>query len=77
MIDETINRLIEFVPPVILWVVYAVVILIFTVVSVAITYHWKNYNVDSKMVSRIKKVYFLVSGVFLLAMLIAAISYSL
>lgn len=77
MIDEIRALLTEFVPPIVLWVVYAIVILIFAIVSVAITYHWKNYNVDSKMVGRLKKVYFLVSGTFLLAMAISAIFYSL
>ena len=77
MIDEIRALLTEFVPPIVLWVVYAIVILIFAIVSVVITYHWKNYNVDSKMVGRLKKVYFLVSGTFLLAMAISAIFYSL
>jgi len=77
MIDEIRNLLIEFVPPVVLWAVYGVVLLIFAVVSVAITYHWKNYNVNSKMVRRLKKVYFLISGAFLFVMLVAVISYSL
>jgi len=77
MTDEIRALLTEFVPPIVLWVIYAIVILIFVIVSVAITYHWRNYNVDSKMVGRLKKVYFLVSGAFLLVMAISAIFYSL
>lgn len=77
MIDEIRALLSEFVPPIVLWVIYAIVVLIFVVVSVAITYHWKNYNVDSAMVGRLKKAYFLVSGAFLLAMAMSAIFYSL
>ena len=75
MIGDFRERLTDFIPPVLLWIVFLVIILIFIVVSVALTYHWKNYNVDSKVVKRIKKVYFGVSGVFLLAMLVGVISY--
>lgn len=75
MIGNFRERLTDFIPPVLLWIVFLVIILIFIVVSVALTYHWKNYNVDSKVVKRIKKVYFGVSGVFLLAMLVGVISY--
>lgn len=75
MIGNFRERLTDFIPPVLLWIIFLVIILIFIVVSVALTYHWKNYNVDSKVVKRIKKVYFGVSGVFLLAMLVGVISY--
>lgn len=75
MTDNFRERLTDFIPPVLLWIVFLVIILIFIVVSVALTYHWKNYNVDSKVVRRIKRVYFWVSGVFLLAMLVSVISY--
>lgn len=75
MTDNFRERLTDFIPPVLLWIVFLVIILIFIVVSVALTYHWKNYNVDSKVVRRIKRVYFWVSGVFLLAMLVGVISY--
>jgi len=77
MIGDFRERLTDFIPPVLLWIVFLVIILIFIVVSVALTYHWKNYNVDSKVVRRIKKVYFWVSGGFLLAMFVSAILYSL
>ena len=75
MIGNFRERLTDFIPPVLLWIIFLVIILIFIVVSVALTYHWKNYNVDSKVVKRIKKVYFGVSGIFLLAMLVGVISY--
>ena len=75
MIGDFRERLTDFIPPVLLWMVFLVIILIFIVVSAALTYHWKNYNVDSKVVRQIKRVYFWVSGVFLLAMLVSVISY--
>ena len=75
MIGDFRERLTDFIPPVLLWIVFLVIILIFIVVSAALTYHWKNYNVDSKVVRQIKRVYFWVSGVFLLAMLVSVISY--
>ena len=75
MIGNFRERLTDFIPPVLLWIVFLVIILIFIVVSVALTYHWKNYNVDSKVVKRVKKVYFLVSGSLLLAMLVSVILY--
>lgn len=62
--------------PTILWAVFIFTILGFLVVSVALLYHWKNYNVDARSAKKISRFYFLVSALFLLIMLFAVISYS-
>jgi len=62
--------------PTILWVIFAVTFIIFIVVSVALLYHWKNYNVDQGSAKKISRFYFLVSALFLVVMFMAAISYS-
>jgi len=64
------------VSPAILYAIYFVALLIFTVVSIALMYHWKNYNAYSSIPKRMIRTYFLVSGAFLFAMLIAVIAYS-
>ena len=75
MIENARTVIVNFVSPSILWSVLAVIVLVFVVISFALMYHWKNYNVDSKVVSRLIKVYFLVSLSFILAMAAAVSSY--
>lgn len=77
MIEDIRNTVASFVSPSALWATLGVIVLAFAVVSVALMYHWRNYNVDSKVVKRITKVYFLVSFAFILAMAAAITSYSL
>lgn len=67
----------DFISPAVLWLIFLVIVLVFVVISVALTYHWKNYNVNSVLVRRLRRVYFWVSGIFLAAMVIALVSYSL
>ena len=76
MIDNLRGILLDFVSPLVLWVALAITVLIFVVVSVALTYHWKNYNVNSMVAKRLVRVYFTVSTIFLFIMLISIISYS-
>jgi len=77
MTEDIRNTIANFVSPSVLWAVLGAIVVAFTVVSVALMYHWKNYNVDSKVVTRITRVYFLVSFTFILAMAAAITSYSL
>lgn len=70
------NLITEFMSPTILWVVFIVVLLIFIAVSYALLYHWRNYNVNSALVRRLSRVYFWVSGLFLLSILISLLVYS-
>ena len=70
------NNLSDFVSPAVLWVVFLLTILVFIVVSVALMYHWRNYNTNSSVGKRVRRAYFLVSGGFLFAMLAALIAYS-
>jgi len=77
MIEDIRNTVANFISPSVLWAVLGAIVLVFAVVSVALMYHWKNYNVDSKVVSRITRVYFFVSFTFILAMAAAITSYSL
>jgi len=51
-------------------------VVVFIIVSVALLYHWRNFNANPAVTKRIIRVYFLISGMFLLAMLAAAVSYS-
>lgn len=76
MIEDFRETLIELIPPTILWMIFLVTISVFIIISVALMYHWKNYNTNSAVSKRIMKIYFLISGSFLFAMLVAAIAYS-
>lgn len=77
MTDNLRENLTELISPLLLSLIFLVVILVFIIVSTALVYHWKNYNIDSTVAKRITKMYFLVSGGFLLVMLTAIIVYSL
>jgi len=70
------ESLANFISPTVLWLVYLIAFAVFVVVSIALMYHWKNYNVNSAVGKRIVRGYFLVSGIFLFSMLVAAIAYS-
>jgi len=76
MIGDLREDITGLVSPEILWVVFFVAVLIFIVVSIALMYHWRNYNTNSVVGKRVRRTYILISGVFLFAMLVAAISYS-
>jgi len=76
MTDDIKEVLFDFVSPSILWGVLAVIVLTFSVISVALTYHWKNYNVNSAVAKRLVRIYFVVSVGLLFIMLISVISYS-
>ena len=75
MIENARTAIVNFVSPSVLWSLLGVIILVFAVISFALMYHWKNYNVNSKVVSRLIRVYFIVSFTFILAMAAAVTSY--
>ena len=72
-LDKVVN---SFTSPIILLAIFVVALIVFAIVSPALRYHWKNYNVNSALVRRLSKVYFWVSGFLLLGMLISIILYS-
>lgn len=76
MIEDFEEALLGLISPAILWVIFLVTVFAFVVVSIALMYHWKNYNANSALGRRVVKIYFLVSGGFLFAMLMAVIAYS-
>ena len=70
------ESIVDFISPAVIIGVFLLTVVVSIIVSVALMYHWKNYNVNSAVTKRIIRIYFLVSGAFLFAMLVAIISYS-
>jgi len=76
MAEELRDSLLDLVSPIVLWAVFVLVLIVFAIISTALMYHWRNYNFNSAVSKRVRKVYFVVSGMFLAAMLISIIAYS-
>jgi hypothetical protein len=70
------NILANFVSPAVVWIVFIVVLAIFFVATVALRYHWKNYDIDENRGKRIMRIYILVSAILISIMLVAAITYA-
>lgn len=68
--------IVDFISPSVIIGVFLLAVMVFIIVSIALMYHWKNYNVNSTVTKRVIRAYFLISSSFLFAMLVAAISYS-
>jgi len=72
-----LESLIDFVTPGIVWGAYFLIVVVFIVVSIALGYHWKNYNVRTVKGSRMIRMYIIVSSILLVIMFISAAAYSL
>jgi ABC-type polysaccharide/polyol phosphate export permease len=75
MTDNLRNLFAEAISPIILLALFSLAVVAFIVISMALTYHWRNYNVNSKLVGRLTRVYFWVSGIFLAGMAAALFQY--
>ena len=73
---EIAELLLDVVSPVVLWGAFAVFLTFFGIVSTALMYHWKHYNIDDRKSKAAMRLYFAVSGLFIFVMLISLISYS-
>lgn len=57
--------------PGIFWIVFYVFILAFIVISFILSYHWKNFIPIQKDMKKIFIIYFSVSSLFLISMLVS------
>ena len=64
-----------FTPPMLL-MLFLLGLLAFAIVSVILVYHWTNYSFTLGKVKKVIKLYFVVSGLFLLVMLVSLFYYS-
>lgn len=65
----------DFISPIAVWVAFVVILALFSIATIALRYHWKNYDIDENRGKRIMRIYVLVSVVLILIMLVAAITY--
>ena len=61
--------------PGLLWFAALVVICFTAVVVLALSYHWKEYSVDSGRTNRMVRGYLVVSGILIVAMILNLILY--
>ena len=54
-----------------------VVLVVFLVLSMALNHHWENYGVTDEQIKHLRQVYFGVSGLFLLGMVVGLLTFLL
>lgn len=57
-----------------LWLIFAVTVIIFGVLSVVFWYHWQKYEVNSRRAVLFSSSYFVVTGLLLLVMLLSILA---
>lgn len=59
----------------ILWVILAVIFLLYAIMSFVLLYHWRNYGMGSRIIFRAEIIYFAVSFVlFVLAIIFISLA---
>ena len=53
-----------------LTLIFALAMLIFLLMSVIYMYHWREYSMDVALTKKVQKIYFGISGIFVLGALI-------
>ncbi len=54
-----------------------IVIIVFIILSIILNYHWNNYEISIKRTNHIKKIYFVVSIILILIMLVLFLSFKI
>ena len=57
----------------VLWPIFAIIVVVYVIVSVVLLYHWRRYALHNKRVAFAETLYFLVSVVALVVALFALI----
>ena len=65
----------ESLAPGLLWMGAVLVIAFTTLISLALSYHWKEYSIDSKTSAKMFKGYLMVTGILIIAMILSLILY--
>ncbi len=48
--------------PILLWIAFAIMLVILSVVSLVLVYHWKQYAFNKPVLAKAVLIYFIVSG---------------
>jgi cytochrome bd-type quinol oxidase subunit 2 len=67
----------EFLTPSALWLIFALVLGVFAIISAILLYHWHKYTFDEKAAKKAMVLYFLVSGIFVLLLVVSLLSLTL
>jgi multidrug resistance efflux pump len=78
-IDRSLNsfQANEFLTPSVLWLGFAVIFGIFAIISAILLYHWNKYTFDAKVAKKAVVLYFSVSGIFMLLLVVSLLSLTL
>jgi|AntRauTorckE6833_2_1112554.scaffolds.fasta_scaffold09357_4 multidrug resistance efflux pump len=67
----------ELVTPATLWLGFALVFGVFAIISAILLYHWHKYTFDKRVAKKAMTLYFSVSGIFILSLLVSLLSLTL
>jgi len=72
---DVLTDLLEEFAPGILWFVFFVVIAFTVAVAIALSYHWREYTIDSRKSNLMFRGYLVVAGILTFIMIMAALLY--
>lgn len=75
--DERGLDSLELVTPATLWLGFALVFGVFAIISAILLYHWHKYTFDKAVAKRAMTLYFSVSGIFILLLIVSLLSLTL
>jgi len=52
-------------------VVFLLLLIFFTIISIILNYHWSRYGIDKKRIKKVKIIYFGISFIFLTIIIFA------
>lgn len=67
----------ELVTPATLWLGFALILGVFAIMSAVLLYHWHKYTFDKKVAKKAMTLYFSVSGIFILLLVVSLLSLTL
>lgn len=67
----------EFITPQVLWWALLAIVGLFAIVSSVLVFHWRKYALGEKVIRRMMILYFSVSGIFILSLVLVILSITL
>lgn len=77
IMQEGVVDSLELVTPATLWIGFVLVFGVFALISAILLYHWHKYTFEKRIAKKAMTLYFSVSGVFLLLLIVSLLSLTL
>ena len=77
MTDEAIAEILKLATPAVIALSGLFIFIIFGVISIILLFHWNRYGIKRNVTKRVTGIFFSISSILLLVMLLSGISYIL